>query len=128
PSKAGWICLENVVMTVTSQSAEGIVLPDARITSCYESECHRQAAMKHAGENMAEQIRKSQADFAALSRGLEDDLHQAQDLEKALAESSARLDEVLKAGKADELTGLHPAIAKHMKSCPGAACCGPGTG
>jgi len=118
PSKAGWICLENVVMTVTSQSAEGIVLPDARITSCYESECQRQAAVKHAGENMAEQIRKSQADFAALSRGLEDDLHQAQDLEKALAESSARLDEVLKAGKADELAVLLAEIEKSLTPDP----------
>lgn len=39
PSSNNWICLENVTMTVTSQSVKDIALPNLTIASCFESNC-----------------------------------------------------------------------------------------
>src|SRR5690606_33366541 len=35
----GWLCLQDVKMTVSEQTAGSIVLPNAKVVTCYESEC-----------------------------------------------------------------------------------------
>lgn len=39
PSKLGWLCMEDVVMQVEHQTVENIVLENAKIETCYVSEC-----------------------------------------------------------------------------------------
>ncbi|WP_164667962.1 coiled-coil domain-containing protein [Virgibacillus doumboii] len=39
PSKPGWICLKDVTMKVTEQSASEISLPEASVQACYQSQC-----------------------------------------------------------------------------------------
>ncbi|WP_077328148.1 hypothetical protein [Virgibacillus siamensis] len=39
PGKVGWLCLKNVVMKVTKQTAANISLPNATIKACYKGQC-----------------------------------------------------------------------------------------
>jgi len=39
PSNPLWICLENVQMTLVSQSVQNISIPNMQVNSCFESEC-----------------------------------------------------------------------------------------
>ncbi|KIO71073.1 hypothetical protein [Caldibacillus thermoamylovorans] len=58
PSKLLWICLENVQMTLVSQSVQNISIPNMKVNSCFESECPNLKKMMLQGTDQQERQQK----------------------------------------------------------------------
>ncbi|MDQ0156253.1 hypothetical protein [Robertmurraya andreesenii] len=69
PSRLGRLCMENVVMTVTDQAAAAISLPNAKIETCYESQC---GSIPEGGSMSEEEFKKLLEELEANELSLKD--------------------------------------------------------
>lgn len=69
PSKLGRLCMEDVVMTVTDQAAAAITLPNAKVQTCYESQC---GSIPEGGSMSEEEFKKLLQELEAKELSLKD--------------------------------------------------------
>lgn len=107
PSKIGWACLQDVKMTVPSQSVSDISLPDAKIETCYESECDalpdESAVSKKDMQNMLEEMEEQQLTLQEIKDGLEEDKEQLKTIKELLDQATTAYKQMKEDGQPEKL-------------------------
>ncbi|TFJ94269.1 hypothetical protein [Lentibacillus salicampi] len=116
--KLGWACLEGVEMTVPQQSADNISLPDAKVETCFESECGGASPETSMSEQeMANTLKKMDEQDMTLkemTEGLEDDKEKLQTIEELIKQAEKHFEKIQDNEYTNHLQQLTDVSNKHL--------------
>ncbi|WP_449355325.1 hypothetical protein ACUL41_04380 [Virgibacillus natechei] len=107
----GYLCLENVTMTVTGQEVDDISLPEAKIETCYESECDfsggEDPSNQAAVNSMLQKMEGQELTLREIQEGLAEDEKKLQELKELLEQATVKYEEI---ETYDQLESLIPNV------------------
>lgn len=112
PSKLGRLCMENVTMTVTDQAAASISLPNAKVESCYESECGPLPAVESMSEEELKKLLKQLEDNELTLRDILETIQKDTQLLSTLQELLNQVTNLLDTLNVNQSNGLKELISR----------------
>ncbi|SET60098.1 hypothetical protein SAMN05421676_10635 [Salinibacillus kushneri] len=121
PSKAGGLCLKDVTMTVPYQTAENISIPNAKVETCYGTECGtvpEAASMTvEEAEKMLEGIEEDPpSSLEKLNKKLKDNKDQFQHVKDSVKEAETLYDQIKQDDQVQSLKEMIQSVNELVKS------------
>ncbi|MEN1967402.1 hypothetical protein WMZ97_04920 [Lentibacillus sp. N15] len=103
----GWLCISDVTMTVSEQTAQSITLPDAKVETCFESECDsmpdEDSISEEKRQSMMKQMEEQELSLQEMKDGLKDDKKQLKSIKELLDQAAETYEKIKEDGQPEKL-------------------------